>query len=91
MGKIVSISDLPPPAIRAGRYDEDIKQALGMGKDQALEIEIQQGRKPANVGLAIRGRIKTLGYGDKIHVEQRAKRLFIMHGATSRPKASKRK
>jgi ribosomal protein S4E len=80
MGKIVSISDLPPPAVRAGRYDDDIKQALNMGKEQALEVTIEQGRKAANIGLAVRERVKRLGHEDRIHVEQRAGRVFIMHG-----------
>lgn len=80
MGEIVKLSQVPQ-AVRSSSYDADIKQALQMGKDEALKIEVPPGRKATNVGMAVGQRIKTLGHGKELHVSKVKEEVYVLHGA----------
>jgi len=89
MGKIVNVNDVPQ-IMRSSTYDTDIEQALKMGKDQALKVEIPSGRKAMNVGMALAQRIRTLKHDEELHVSRVKNEVYILHGAMRKVK-SKRK
>jgi hypothetical protein len=87
MGEIVKLSDLPQ-AVRTGSYDNEIKQALEMGQDEALKVEVPSKAEPTSVQVAIGQRIRKLGHDGEIKATKIEGQVYIVHGAM-RPKTTR--
>jgi hypothetical protein len=83
MGEIVKLSELPA-GTRTSSYDADIEQGLRMREDEALKVEVPQGREAANIAVALSGRIKSLGHENKLHVSRKGDAVFILHGGVKK-------
>ena len=59
MGKLVKLSELRLGLRRPTKYDEDIKQALEMREDTALEFVIPNGRTALSIRSSLANKIRT--------------------------------
>jgi hypothetical protein len=75
------------PACCQGLLDEVIQKALEIAPEQTIKINVGNG-KPESVSISLRARIEKMKLADRVHVETRAKEIYLLKGP-AKPYAGK--